>query len=207
MHSNSEVMPSMVNPNVPDPLKELNKFVLWKHEQKPNQKKPTKVPYNPTTGKRASVSDPATWSDYETACRALSAGEYSGIGFVFTKDDPFVFIDLDDCLDLNNNTWKPHAEYMRTIFSQGAWETSQSGNGLHGIVRVNDKEVLSGKKRKWVDESGNCYECYIEGRFIAYGHCDWTRLDLPIIDATILAALLPDAIKNKDQTIDWVDAA
>lgn len=194
-------------PNVPEELKKYKQFVLWKLEQKPNQNKPTKVPYNPRTGGRASVSTSDTWSDFDTAILALETGKYSGIGFVFTKDDPFAFIDIDDCYDLSNSIWKPHALHMLTTLPQAAWETSQSGHGLHGIVRVDDKGGLSGKANKWVDESKNCWECYNNGRFIAFGHCNWTRLDLPLVNVDILAAILPDAVKNTSKAIEWVDAA
>lgn len=77
-------------PYVPEDLKQYPQFVVWKEG---------KIPVDPKTGKNASITDPDTWSNYETACRAYLTGHYCGIGFVFTENDPFIFLDIDDCLE------------------------------------------------------------------------------------------------------------
>lgn len=87
---------------LPDSLTELAQRVLWRAEHG------TKVPYS-LRGRKASSTDPRTWTTYEKALATLRASPYgyAGIGFVFTKSDSLAGIDLDDCLDTEGNvkTW------------------------------------------------------------------------------------------------------
>lgn len=73
---------------IPDCLKNHAQWVLWKAEND------TKVPYRPS-GSKASKTNPEHLSAFATV--AAAAERFSGIGFVFTPDDPFVGIDLDGC--------------------------------------------------------------------------------------------------------------
>lgn len=67
-------------------------WVIWK------LKDGRKPPYSPRDGGPADVNDPATWSTFEQADRARRKYGADGIGFVFTPDDPFTGVDIDDCL-------------------------------------------------------------------------------------------------------------
>lgn len=79
---------------IPQEKKDRPQWVVWKWEERDG--KPTKPPYDPKTGKRASHNDPSTWGTFEDAIKALDRG-FDGIGFVFTEKDPFCGIDLDKC--------------------------------------------------------------------------------------------------------------
>src|SRR5690348_15590962 len=86
---------------VPLVLRELRQWVCWRFERrknKPGEGRWTKVPINPGTGRRASTTDPATWSTFATALSFYRAHRVNvdGIGFVFAADDPFFGVDLDD---------------------------------------------------------------------------------------------------------------
>jgi primase-polymerase (primpol)-like protein len=63
--------------NIPEPLKILPYWVGWKYslDEKGNLKKP---PFNLRTGNGASHSNPATWSEFETAKEAYQEGKYTG---------------------------------------------------------------------------------------------------------------------------------
>lgn len=63
-------------------------FILWKGVPKANGKL-DKIPINPFTFEVVSAHDPSAWVDYDTAS-ALAGGAF-GVGFVFTRDDPFFF--------------------------------------------------------------------------------------------------------------------
>ena len=80
---------------IPQELKQLPQWVCWQYEAKSDGSK-TKVPYTPTNNKRADATDRRTWVPYSVA--KDYAGGYDGIGFVFTKQDPYFGVDLDDCL-------------------------------------------------------------------------------------------------------------
>ncbi|UVC08667.1 hypothetical protein IHQ71_26655 [Rhizobium sp. TH2] len=201
--------------NVPEALRAYPQFIVWKLVQKAGYPKPRKLPFNPMTGNTASATDPTTWADYATACAALAHGNFNGIGFVFTPHDPFVFIDLDDCRDHATGDWLQYARVIKDLwFRTAAWETSQSGNGLHGIVRVADKTAFSGKARKWSDTEGHSFECYISGRFVAFGHCDWVPPevgpDCDVMLTTWIDSFPPRSGNAKQITLGrehWQDAA
>lgn len=88
-----------------------------------------KIPHNPKTGYRASVTDPNSWGSFEAACAALGQG-FSGLGFVFTPEDPFVGVDFDRCLQ--NGKLDPWVAEKLDSFASYA-EISPSGTGLHII--------------------------------------------------------------------------
>lgn len=83
--------------NIPDELKALRQWVLWRKEDI-GASKPTKIPYQ-VNGHKASVVVPQNWSAFDDVCEVFKSGHYSGIGFVFTVNDPFVFVDLDKAPD------------------------------------------------------------------------------------------------------------
>lgn len=89
--------------NIPDELKNRPQWVLWRLETRKD--KIAKVPYA-ANGCKAAVDKPDTWTDYATACAAYQGKplqgpplKFSGIGFVLTKEDPIVGVDLDKCLN------------------------------------------------------------------------------------------------------------
>ena len=83
-------------------MAELPQWVCWKYIERAG--KTTKCPVNPKHGWNASASDPKTWGTFAEAQAALKRSDtLAGVGFVFTADDPFCGIDLDDCLDEHGN--------------------------------------------------------------------------------------------------------
>jgi len=119
--------------NIPAELRELKQWVVWKEERRDG--KPTKVPYNAKTGGRAGTDNPATWTTFNEAYAVYETNsQYNGIGFVFTRDDPYCGIDLDSCYDPATNTLSSWAhEIIRNLDSYT--ERSVSGQGAHGILR------------------------------------------------------------------------
>lgn len=122
---------------IPDALKERKQWVTWRYHTRKGDDKPTKVPFNARTGDFASSKNADDWSDYHTALRAYQHSStrfgqaYDGIGFVFSDDDNFVGVDLDDCL--TNGTIAPWA---KTIIEQlpSYAEISPSGTGVKIFV-------------------------------------------------------------------------
>lgn len=82
-------------------------------------------------GEAASSTDPSTWSDYQTA---IDYAELHGlgVGFVFTNDDPFFFVDIDDCYTPDIG-WSPIAKELCQRLAGSFIEVSVSGTGLHII--------------------------------------------------------------------------
>lgn len=86
---------------------------------------------NPHNGYRASPTDPATWTDYHTAVSYATEHDL-GVGFAFTADDPFFFVDVDDCYT-DTTGWSPIAVELCQRLSGAFMEASVSGKGLHII--------------------------------------------------------------------------
>jgi Protein of unknown function (DUF3987)/Primase C terminal 1 (PriCT-1) len=143
---------------VPDDLKERDQFVCWRNESR--EKKRTKVPRQ-TNGQTASSTDPTTWGPFDEACEAYQRNPdlFDGVGFVFTADDPFVGIDLDNCLD-ENDAVKPWAREIVEQFWDTYMEISPSGKGL----KIFAKGELPGKGKAQYVEDGRI-EIYDQGRF------------------------------------------
>lgn len=142
--------------NVPSELKNRKQWLNWKYVQNPsNPNKPKKKPIDSKTGKPASVTNPDTWSSLDVSIKRYRKGTVDGVGFVFTKDDPYVGIDLDNCRDTKTGELENWAvEIINKIVSYT--EISPSGTGIHILVK--GKLPGSGKK---VDN----IEMYDQGRY------------------------------------------
>jgi putative DNA primase/helicase len=131
--------------NIPEELTELEQWVCWRYEER--DAKLTKVPYTPGTLRRASSTDPSTWTTFEVATQAYEFGyddlsdvdhgepPYDGIGFVFSEDDPFCGIDLDNCRNPESGDIAPCAQEILGRVGDGYVEVSPSGTGIHVIIR------------------------------------------------------------------------
>ena len=120
--------------NIPAELQARRQWVCWRYEIK--RAKWTKVPYNARTAAPASTTAPPTWSSFQDAKQAcLDQPFYDGIGYVFSKNDPYCGVDLDHCINDAGeiSTWA--AEREAQLQASGAYtETSVSGSGVHAIV-------------------------------------------------------------------------
>lgn len=117
---------------IPNELITRPQWLTWRYELegKPVQKGTegaTKVPYNARTGHKASSTNPNTWATYDVAVRAAKQRGHAGVGYVFSADDPYAGIDLDDCIvDGALEPWA--AEIVGTM--QSYTEISPSGSGV-----------------------------------------------------------------------------
>lgn len=129
-------MPDFYIEGIPAELRQRNQWVCWKLEPKLNKDgklKMTKVPYRALDGMKASSTDPSTWAPFSKAVQATRERGFDGVGFVLTEDDPYVGIDLDDAVDESGEIRPEQAAILRGLNSYTEW--SQSGKGLHAIVR------------------------------------------------------------------------
>jgi hypothetical protein len=134
-------------------IRDLRQWLCWRTEERDGR--PTKVPYSPLTGERASSTDPKTWASYSAAVTASKERGYGGIGFVFTPDDDLCGIDLDACIDLDTGEIEPWAQEIIEELDSYT-EISPSGTGVHVLVRGTLPEGRSRKGR---------FEAYDRGRY------------------------------------------
>ena len=141
----------------PQELKDRKQWVCWRLEPDKDGGKDRKVPYNPVSGSKAQSNNPKTWTDYATAADALERYGYTGIGYMFTKDDGVVGVDVDHCYNPETGEFNDTAKAI--IAKRPTYvEFSPSGDGVH-LYFKGVKPVGSSKN----SETG--VEMYESGRY------------------------------------------
>ncbi len=126
---------------IPEVLKQRDQWVLWRYDFVKKDHRWQKVPYQINGRWKASSSNPKTWSSFESAVNAYnSSSGFDGIGIVFSPDDEFTGVDLDDCLI--DGQLVPEAREIVDAFDTYT-EVSPSGNGV--------KLILRGAKPDWAE--------------------------------------------------------
>ena len=133
--------------NIPAALQVVPHWVMWRYEPRPDGGKAHKAPYTPSNI-RASITNPRTWCSFDSAVQAYGGSPYwQGIGFVLTKENPTVGIDLDDCM--TNGQLTPHAqEIVDGLHSYT--EVSPSGKGLRILIEAEVGD-FAGKRRGTIE--------------------------------------------------------
>lgn len=170
-------MRKLLYDNIPDELKVCNQWVCWRAIEKKDGKT-DKIPVNANTGGNASVRDPETWGTFDNALAYYEKQKdngIAGIGFVFTKDDPYAGIDLDDCRNPETNNFTDQASRILKAFTTYS-EISPSNTGVKFICRAK----LPGKGK-----AKNGIEIYDEGRFFTLTGGKLGSIDGKKLDSTI----------------------
>lgn len=159
---------------IPAEIRALNRWVVWRYEQRPGNPKPTKVPYRPRSPRaKASSTDPSTWATFDEAVHVVNDGAADGIGFVL--GDGWAGADFDDCIldsgeieqeeiDPSTGEIKPGAaEFIRHLDSYT--EISPSGAGLKSLVRGSKPRGRCKRGCTWESGRAGAIEMYDRGRF------------------------------------------
>jgi P4 family phage/plasmid primase-like protien len=150
---------------------------------------------SPNGGYAASSTDSTTWSDYHTAL--IYATEHDlGVGFVFTAEDPFFFVDVDNCYH-ESSGWSPLAVELCQRLQGCFIEASVSGTGLH-IIGIGKRP--DGYKVK----SDIGFDVYEWGRWAALtgsnGYGDASFDHSAEINRIVTSYMRP---KETGATVDW----
>ena len=173
--------------NIPEELKQIPQWVNYNK---------LKIPISPQTGRPAQSNNPQTWSDWNKAeIRAKASG--LGVGFVFTENDPYIFVDFDKV-----ENFEDVRKDIKLLNSYT--EVSPSGNGYHVILKA-DQSIIKNNK-----SSCGKYEVYKTGRYATFtGDVvdDYTKVNTSMgFDAFYNERLLKD---NKKATVEeypqWID--
>lgn len=120
-----------------------------------------KTPIDWRTGRAHDPNDPAAWTTADNALLQVAMGRADGVGFAFTDNDPFFFVDIDHALQ-HDGTWSPLAQSLCAAFPGAAVEVSVSGRGLHiigsGVCPPHSCEY---------DRDGDEVQFFTRARFVA----------------------------------------
>jgi hypothetical protein len=150
---------SLARFHLPEELTVLSQWIIWRYEERGGAK-PTKVPCQ-CTGYQASVTNPGHWSSYEYALRTWREQRVpcAGIGFVFTPEDPYCGVDLDNCYPSDAAECAPWAAGILHRFSDTYSEESPSARGVKIWCRARAPRC-----GRWTIEYG-VIEIYDHARF------------------------------------------
>lgn len=158
------VLPVHVD-GIPAELHLLNQFGVWRFEQYTDEESGEvwwdKIPINARTGRRASSTNPQTWSAFDVAAGAYERGGYDGLAYFLHRDAGIVGLDLDKCRDAASGVIERWAQRivdkLRTYT-----ELSPSARGLRSFVcgKLPPRDRREGR-----------FECYESARFLTLtGH-------------------------------------
>ena len=116
-------------PMIPDDLKAADHWCVWRYEERGG--KPSKVPYNARTDRRASTTNPADWCEYPTADMKYILSDYSGVGFLLGEG--WAGVDLDNCRDEHGRLSLLARKIVEILNSYT--EVSPSGRGIKIFVK------------------------------------------------------------------------
>lgn len=134
-------------------MKQRKQWVLWKLIKRGG--KETKIPYQ-CNGNVAKSNDPNTWNTFDMAVNTYNEHQgYVGIGYVFSSEDPYVFIDFDHCIADGGAIDPEITSWLKKLNSYS--EKSVSGKGIHVIIK--------GEIPTWSGNRKNNVEIYSHDRF------------------------------------------
>lgn len=190
-------------------LENYNQFIVYKKAWIPGKAKWDKKPcdiggqsYYPATDTTFNHLDP---NNHMSLSEATLAAELLGsdydVGFVFTENDPFFFLDIDGAF--RDNQWSELSRQLRALFPGTYVEASLSMTGLH-IVGSYTGDIEHKCKNIPLK-----IELYTEGRFMALGtpyhgsvNIDGTNSLLTLVEQYFNPN---DTKTDNGQTIEWTD--
>lgn len=172
-------------------------FLLWTFAER--EGKQVKMPISPINLKPCNAHEPANWVTLDKA-QALATTCNMGVAFVFTENDPYFFLDIDECAV--DGGWSDTAKDLMTRLQGAYLEVSQSGTGLHIIGRYTAIDA-HGCKNGPLD-----IELYHTSRFCAltFGQASGDpEVDCTAALASIIPYYFPSVASSTGGTGEWSD--
>ncbi|AQW29113.1 AAA family ATPase [Ralstonia syzygii subsp. celebesensis] len=132
MSTVATIKPHLNNITVPDALRNLQGWLVWRYEHVPNTPKPRKVPYYTGGGRRHGVQgrpeDRNQLTTFDAAKAAAARRGFDGVGLALMPEWGIVAGDFDDCVGDGG----VHPDVERIITGTYA-EYSPSGEGVRAF--------------------------------------------------------------------------
>lgn len=155
-------MPRFDYSTIPEELRKLKQWGLFRLRYLPKRHKKTKIPVNAYNGHLGKSNDPTTWSEFGTALQTLKQNKFHCDGLAFYFANGYVGLDVDgignEIADWRSGDPNTDIATLKKLTNGTYMEVSQSGKGLHCIF----KSKIPGKRRRHAN-----YEMYESGRFFA----------------------------------------
>jgi hypothetical protein len=131
---------------VPQALKDIPHWLVWRFVQKDPTKKPAKMPFYSNGRVRGKTKEAAAQVEqgsaedlellvsFDMAMTAMSRGRFDGVGFAFLPGDGLIGIDIDGAINLETGEISERARQI-VAACDSFTELSPSGKGLHIYVR------------------------------------------------------------------------
>jgi len=131
----SSITPHIRRLEAPADLRELQGWLMWRHEQFPGEAKPRKVPYYAAGAKRhgtqGSPDDRAKLVTFAAARDAAARGGFDGVGLALMPEFGVTALDFDNVVDASGNLPDEVDEIVNRTYA----EYSPSGQGVRAFVR------------------------------------------------------------------------
>ncbi len=150
---------------IPRRLRRRAQWVVWRAIWNPAKKGKggwDKVLFQ-VSGAHASSTDPSTWTTFERARAAYRDDAWAGVGFVLTKNDNLVGIDLDHVIE--NGAMDDWAIKLVSILKTYT-ELSPSGTGLRLFLTAHLPEASRHKCDGLGEHGTGVFEVYDRGRYL-----------------------------------------
>lgn len=133
--------------SVPEELRRRKQWVVWRKECREADGDPTKVPYHAGANTyRASTIKPKDWTTFGSAVACASNAKFKmeGIGYVFSSHDPYIGVDIDDCMDESGNLSDFAVRILSRLNTRS--EISPSRKGVKAILKGTLPKGCKGKR-------------------------------------------------------------
>lgn len=177
---------------VPDELRILRQWVMWRFDWNVKSGSWAKVPYQ-TNGQHAASDNPETWTTFDAVMLTYEQAKSSwgGIGFMFSPDSRYVGVDVDECVTSGDGDLVLNAFAQRTMERLNTYtELSPSGTGIH-CIGLADK--FDGMNRTY---NGQKIEAYSWGRYFTFTGRSWDEKPRPIREITADLTAIREAISK-----------
>jgi len=129
------IAPSLHAVRVPEPLRELPGWLMWRFEHFTGEAKPRKIPFwadgTRRHGTQGGPQDRDRLTTFVAARDAAIRAGFDGVGFAPLSDFGFTFLDFDNCVDVHGNTPKEIEQIVNRTYA----EYSPSGKGIRAALK------------------------------------------------------------------------
>ena len=148
MTSCRTIAPQIRSIQVPEDLREVPAWLIWRFEQYEDEPKPRKVPYWADGTRRHGIQggsvDRARLTTFVAARDAAARMGYDGVGFAPLDDFGYTFLDFDNCVGVDGSL----PPEVQQIIGRTYAEYSPSGKGIRAALKGN----LGNRKSKATEE-------------------------------------------------------